>query len=69
VSPEARGNMMNQEESREQEPIPERLETMRDLPKSILETLTKGEVKAFLYDDIWPESLREKLKDYAVDEE
>lgn len=61
--------MMNQEESREQEPIPERLEAMRDLPKSILKTLTKGEVKAFLYDDVWPESLREKLKDYAMDEE
>jgi hypothetical protein len=60
---------MSQEEPREREPIPERLEAMRDLPKSILETLTKGEVKAFLYDDVWPESLREKLKDYAVDEE
>ena len=61
--------MMNREESREQELIPERLEAMRDLPKSILKTLTKGEVKAFLYDDVWPESLREKLKDYAVNEE
>jgi hypothetical protein len=61
--------MMNQEESREQEPIRERLEAMRDLPKSILKTLTKEEVKAFLYDDVWPESLSQKLKDYAVVEE
>jgi hypothetical protein len=60
---------MNQEKSREREPIPERLEAMRNLPKDILKTLTKSEVKAFLYDDVWPESLREKLKDYAVDEE
>ena len=60
---------MSQEESREREPIPERLEAMRDLPKSILATLTKGEVKAFLYDDVWPESLSQKLKDYAVVEE
>ena len=60
---------MNQEESRKQEPIPERLEAMRDLPKNILKTLTKGEVKAFLYDDVWSESLREKLKDYVVNEE
>ena len=61
--------MMNQEESREQRPIPERLEALKNLPKSILKTLTKREVKAFLYDDIWPESLREKLKDFAVNEE
>ena len=60
---------MNREESREQEPIPERLEAMRDLPRNVLKALTKEEVKAFLYDDVWPESLCEKLKDYAVNEE
>ena len=60
---------MNQEELKEKEPIPERLEALKNLPESILKTLTKGEVKAFLYDDVWPESLREKLKDYAVNEE
>ncbi|MBN1831348.1 MAG: hypothetical protein JW896_04485 [Deltaproteobacteria bacterium] len=60
---------MNQEESKGQKPISERLEAVRNLPKDILKTLTKLEVKAFLYDDVWPESLREKLKDYVVDEE
>ena len=60
---------MNQEESEKHEPIPERLEALKNLPESILKTLTKEEVKAFLHDDVWPESLREKLKDYAVDEE
>ncbi len=60
---------MNQEKSKEKKPIPERLEALKNLPESILKTLTKEEIKAFLYDDVWPVSLREKLKDYAVDEE
>jgi hypothetical protein len=61
--------MMDREKTREKKPIPERLEALKNLPESILKTLTKGEVKAFLHDDVWPESLREKLKNYAVDEE
>lgn len=61
--------MMNQEESKGQKPIPERLEALKTLPKSILKTLTKEEVKAFLQDDLWPVSLREKLKSYTADEE
>jgi hypothetical protein len=64
-----REDMMNQEESKGQKPIPERLEALKTLPESVLRTLTKEEVKAFLHDDVWPESLREKLKDYAVNEE
>ena len=59
---------MNQEESNSKKPKTERLEALKNLPESILKTLTKTEVKAFLHDDVWPESLREKLKDYAVDE-
>ena len=60
---------MNQEKSKKQKPIPERLEALRNFPESILKTLTKDELKAFLNDDLWPESLHEKLKDYAVTEE
>ena len=60
---------MNQEESKGKKPIPERLEALKNLPESILKTLTKEELKAFLHDDLWPESLHEKLKDYAVNEE
>lgn len=60
---------MDLEETEEQKPIPERLEALKNLPESILKTLTKTEVKAFLHDDVWPDSLREKLKDYTVDEE
>ena len=33
----------------------------------LIEDLTKEEVDAFLHDDLWPDSLREKLKDFLVD--
>lgn len=45
-------------------PDPMRLEVLRRLPKEIMEQLNKEEIKAFLYKDEWPDSLREKLKDY-----
>ena len=46
----------------------ERLEALRNLPKEVLDLMTKEEVKAFLYKDEWPESLREKLKDYLEED-
>ena len=46
---------------------PERIEALRLLPKSILETLTKEEIRAFIYKEVWPDSLKEKLKDYLED--
>jgi hypothetical protein len=36
------------------------------LPLKIKESLTKEEVNAILYEEVWPDSLREKLKDYIV---
>ena len=60
---------MEGERSQEQKPDPKRLAALRSLPKEIIETLTKEEVKAFLHEDVWPDSLREKLKDYIVDED
>jgi hypothetical protein len=48
----------------EESPDPERLAALRRIPKDVMETLTKDEVRAFLHDDVWPDSLREKLKDY-----
>lgn len=46
----------------------ERLEALRNLPKEVLDLMTREEVKAFLYQDEWPESLREKLKDYLEED-
>jgi hypothetical protein len=44
-----------------------RLTVLRNLPKNILETFTRDEIKIFLYEDVWPDSLKEKLKDYLKD--
>jgi len=60
---------MEGKRSQEQKPDPKRLAALRSLPKEIIETLTKEEVKAFLREDVWPDSLGEKLKDFIVDED
>ncbi len=48
------------------QPKPGRIEAFRELPESILKNFTKDEVKAFMFEEEWPESLAEKLKDYMV---
>lgn len=58
---------MDENKNRGKEPKPGRIEALRDVPGEILKRLTKKEINAFLYDDEWPESLGEKLKDYLVD--
>lgn len=49
-------------------PDPARLELVKNLPKEVLQSLTKEEVKALLSEDEWPESLQDKLKPYLVDQ-
>jgi hypothetical protein len=49
-------------------PKPGRIEAFRELPVDILASLSKKEVRAFLFDEEWPQSLAEKLKDYVVEE-
>ena len=44
--------------------IPTRVEFLRRLPLSVKETLLREEVDAILFEDVWPDSLIEKLKDY-----
>lgn len=48
-------------------PTPERLEALRNLPEDILKSLTQEEVKAFLHEEMWPDSLLEKLKGYITE--
>jgi hypothetical protein len=50
-------------------PIPGRMEALRELPAEIMRSLTKEEIRAFLYEDVWPDSLQEKLRDFTVEEE
>jgi len=57
---------MQAEKQRESEPIPGRMEALRELPGEILRELTKTEIKAFLFEEIWPDSLQEKLRDYLA---
>jgi len=45
------------------------MQALRNLPLEIKQSLTKEEADAFLYEEEWPDSLIEKLKDYLVDEE
>jgi len=59
--------MMDEKRDRKLDVDTQRLEAFRKLPEDIVQLLTKEEVKAFLHDDEWPESLREKLKGYLVD--
>jgi len=47
---------------------PARIQFLRSLPREIKESLTLEEANAILYEDIWPDSLVEKLKNYFVEE-
>jgi hypothetical protein len=49
-------------------PDPARMQVLRGLPVEIKQKLTREEVEAFLYEEVWPDSLYEKLKDYMVKE-
>ena len=55
---------MSDENRKKGAPDPERVKVLSTLPKEIVEQLTKKEVNAFLFEDLWPDSLRDKLKDF-----
>jgi hypothetical protein len=57
-------NLMKEEKNTKNEPIPGRMEVLRELPAEIMRRLSKDEVKAFLFEEVWPDSLSEKLKEY-----
>ena len=47
---------------------PARIEALKCLPLELKKSLTIEEVNAFLFEEEWPDSLQEKLKDYLVEE-
>ena len=55
---------MDQKKGTKEEPIPGRMEVLRALPAETMKSLTKDEIHAFLFDELWPDSLGEKLKEY-----
>jgi len=60
---------MNEKKLPKRKPDPARMQALRNLPLEIKQSLTKEEADAFLYEEEWPDSLLEKLKDYVVDKE
>jgi len=59
---------MEKKESLKEKPDPARVELVKNLPKEVLQSLTKEEVKILLSDEEWPDSLHEKLKEFVVKE-
>jgi len=53
---------------RKEKQSPQELEFLRCLPLSVKESLLKDEVNAILFEDVWPDSLLENLKDYFEEE-
>ncbi|WP_353683351.1 hypothetical protein V4D30_05615 [Thermodesulfovibrio sp. 3907-1M] len=49
------------------QPLKERIAIVKMLPRDIKEKLTIEEMNALLYDEVLPNSLIEKLKDYLAD--
>jgi hypothetical protein len=59
---------MAEENSSPKKPDPVKLAALKSLPVEIVDSFSKEELHAFLYEDVWPDSLQEKLKDYIVEE-
>lgn len=59
---------MENEKSQKRRPDPARMQALRSLPVEVKQKLTKEEADAFLYEQVWPDSLYEKLKDYLAEE-
>ena len=60
---------MAEDEQKKRKPDPAKMQALRNLPLEIKQSLTKEEADAFLYEETWPDSLLEKLKDYIVDQD
>jgi|GEM_PF-330138 len=48
----------------QEKPDPERMAVLRSLPLEIKQKITGEEAHAFMYNELLPDSLLEKLKDY-----
>jgi hypothetical protein len=59
---------MNEKDLSKRKPDPQKMQVLRSLPLEIKQSLTKEEVDAFLFEEDWPDSLKDKLKDYIVED-
>lgn len=53
---------------RKGKPDPQRMRVLRALPLQIKDKISGEEAQAFLYNEVLPESLLEKLKDFIVED-
>ena len=60
---------MDQTKLPKQKPDSAKMQALRSLPLEIKQSITKEEADAFLYKEVWPDSLLEKLEGYLVDED
>ncbi|MEE9421068.1 MAG: hypothetical protein V3W43_16450 [Desulfatiglandaceae bacterium] len=60
--------MMEEKTTPDREPDPDRLLALKSLPQEVMKRLTKEEVNAFLFEEVWPDSLQDKLMGYLVEE-
>jgi len=58
--------MQNSAPPSKEKPNPERMAILRSLPLTIKQQISGEEAHAFLYDEVLPDSLLDKLKDYLV---
>jgi hypothetical protein len=59
---------MDEKDLSKRKPDPQRMQILRSLPLEIKQSLTKEEVDEFLFEEVWPNSLKDKLKDYIVED-
>lgn len=64
-----RKGLMEKETVPRRKPDPAKMQALRSLPVAVKQSLTREEADAFLYDDVWPDSLLEKLKGYMVEQD
>jgi len=57
--------MNNNSGSSRKKPDPERVAVLRSLPPEVKQKITGEEAEAFMYNEVLPDSLLEKLKDYV----
>ena len=58
---------MNQKKFPKRKPNPAKMQALRSLPLEIKQSVTREGAEAFLYEDVWPDFLLEKLTGHFVD--
>jgi hypothetical protein len=60
---------MEKDNPPKRKPDPAKMQVLRSLPVDVKQSLTREEADAILYEEVWPDSLLEKLKGYMADKQ